>query len=244
MRGVKPELFTDSKIVRLSPLARYLFIGLWTQACDNGHVDNDEMEIKIRLLPADNADVTALLDEIEAVGLISTTPTHITIPNLPKHQRIDSRWFKTCDMEGCEKPEIAADGTDSRAPHDENTTGPQRGHDENTTGPRDELRGIEGEGEGKGARRATTLPADWSPIESHAKKAREYGLDLNWQSEKFKNNATAKGLTYKNWNSAFHTWLQKEVEFAARDGRTNVTPIKTKTREQLAYEARNGWMFR
>lgn len=141
MRGIKPETFTDSKILRLSPLARWLFIGLWTEACDNGHVLADEIELKVRLLPVDNADVGELLSELEGVGVIRREPGVITVCNLGKHQKIDRRYFKTCGVPSCEKPETGESTPNTQRDHGE----PTRAPDVRTPSPHDE-----GEGEGEG----------------------------------------------------------------------------------------------
>lgn len=95
---------------------------MWTLACDNGHLDDDEVELKIRLLPADNVEVNDLLNEIQDLGMITRDNGVITIPNLIKHQKIDRRWFKTCDLVTCEKPNL-----------DNNTTSTRRGHDVDST---------------------------------------------------------------------------------------------------------------
>ena len=133
IRGIKPETFTDSKIVRLSPLARYFFIGMWTLACDNGHIADDEMELKIRLLPADNVDAGDLLDEIEALGMITREHGVITVCNLNKHQKIDRRWFKTCDVPACSVPSKDDDTATTRRDHDGTTTSARSGHERTRT---------------------------------------------------------------------------------------------------------------
>lgn len=96
MRGFKPEIWTDEKFVELQPLARLLFMGLWTYACDNGHVDDRPAQIKMRVLPADSCDVNELLEEIAALGMITRSSGVITVPNLAAHQRLDKRYFTTC----------------------------------------------------------------------------------------------------------------------------------------------------
>ncbi|WP_336800337.1 hypothetical protein [Kaistia sp. MMO-174] len=70
IRSVHPGLFTDEAWVSCSPMARILVIGLWTEADDQGAFEWKPIQLKMRLLPADAADVSALLDEIEANGLI------------------------------------------------------------------------------------------------------------------------------------------------------------------------------
>ena len=91
IRSVHPSLFTDEAWVSCSPLARVLFIGLETDADDQGVFEWKALQIKMRLLPGDTADVPALLCELEAAGLIK--PFEVegrkfgAIRNFRKHQR-------------------------------------------------------------------------------------------------------------------------------------------------------------
>src|SRR5699024_11275027 len=100
MRGIKPETFHDDKILQISPLARWLIIGMRTQACDNGHVEDNPVQIKVRLLPMDNCDVKELVNELVDIGLVKRLDGHLSIPNLPHHQKIDRRFLVFC--EACE----------------------------------------------------------------------------------------------------------------------------------------------
>lgn len=70
IRSVHPGLFTDEAFVSVSPLARLLHIGLWTEADDQGLFEWKPITIKMRLLPVDNADVSTLLAELEAANMI------------------------------------------------------------------------------------------------------------------------------------------------------------------------------
>jgi hypothetical protein len=70
IRSVHPGLFTDESIVSLTPLARFLLIGLWTEADDNGAFEWKPITLKMKLLPADNVDISALLSEIASVNCI------------------------------------------------------------------------------------------------------------------------------------------------------------------------------
>jgi len=70
IRSVHPGLFTDEAFVSCSALSRVLFIGLWTEADDQGLFEWKPITIKMRLLPVDNADVPALLEELEAANMI------------------------------------------------------------------------------------------------------------------------------------------------------------------------------
>lgn len=62
-------------------------------------------------------------------------------------------------------------------------------------------------------KRATPLPASWTPTEEHGKRAATLGLDLAQQVELFRLHAEAHGRTAKQWNAAFTTWLIKAPAF-------------------------------
>ena len=70
IRSVHPSFFTDEAVVSCSALARLLYIGLWTDADDQGVFEWKPLQIKMRLLPGDNADAGALLAELTDAGLI------------------------------------------------------------------------------------------------------------------------------------------------------------------------------
>ena len=70
IRAVHPSLFTDEAWVSCGPLARILYIGLWTDADDQGLFEWKPLQIKMRLLPGDTGDVAAMLSELEEAGLI------------------------------------------------------------------------------------------------------------------------------------------------------------------------------
>lgn len=97
MRGIKPDIWTDEKFVSVSPLARLLFIGMWHNACDNGHVDSSEMQLKMRILPMDNCDISELVSSLIDVGLVVRQPNCLKVPNIPVHQNIDRRYLLLCD---------------------------------------------------------------------------------------------------------------------------------------------------
>lgn len=71
IRSVHPSIFTDESWVSCSPVARLLYIGLWTDADDQGLFEWKPLQLKMRLLPGDAADVASLLGELAAVDLIA-----------------------------------------------------------------------------------------------------------------------------------------------------------------------------
>lgn len=101
IRTIKPEFWTDGRIVRLSPEARLFFIGLWNFArCDNGHLDDDALGLKLKIFPADNIDARALIDELINGGLLDRYAADdrgfLHIRRFAEHQKVDDRWKSRC----------------------------------------------------------------------------------------------------------------------------------------------------
>lgn len=70
------------------------------------------------------------------------------------------------------------------------------------------------------AKPKTSFPADWSPSESHAAKAAQLSLNLQWEAEKFEEHHRSKDNRYVDWGLAFHTWLKHASEYQQRNGTT------------------------
>lgn len=70
IRSLHPAQWTDSAFVSCSPLARLLALGLRNEADDYGVFPWDPVQIKMRLLPADDVDVSVLLQELASASLI------------------------------------------------------------------------------------------------------------------------------------------------------------------------------
>ena len=96
MRGIKPEIWTDEKFASVSPMARLLFIGMWNHACDNGHVEDSPLQLKMRIFPADDVQVADLLAELVDHGLVERVGRALKVPNLPKHQNINLYFLTLC----------------------------------------------------------------------------------------------------------------------------------------------------
>lgn len=95
IRTIKPEFWTDEKVVELSSFARLLFIGLWNFADDEGRLVYSPKRIKMQVLPADTLDISELFGEILRESLISIyvvdNVEYLQINNFDKHQKIDKR---------------------------------------------------------------------------------------------------------------------------------------------------------
>jgi hypothetical protein len=91
IRSVHPGLFTDEAFVSCGALARLLLIGLWTEADDQGVFEWKPITLKMRILPVDNVDVDALLDELSVLNVVRSYEhdgrKYGAIRNFRKYQR-------------------------------------------------------------------------------------------------------------------------------------------------------------
>lgn len=228
IRALKPEFWTDKNVVRLTPHARLLFMGLWNFASDCGHVEDEPIELKMRILPADNCDVDELLSELASSGRIERQDGWITLLRFAEHQKLDKRYFTACQP--CKTRGDHAEQTPPQAPSPEvNTTGSHRGHTVVTSGPRD---GGDGDGDGdrevigaadKPPKRRVKLPTSWMPTGEHLQRAVAAGVNLAAEADKFRIYNETHDRRVANWNSAFTQWLIKAAEFAERDKPSRTT---------------------
>lgn len=102
IRNIKPDFWTDSKIVVLSPLARLFFIGMWNFAvCDIGHVKDDPDALKLQILPTDDVDGGVLIEELVKAGRVVRLDlgggrTFLHVPRFTDHQNLSMRWSPRC----------------------------------------------------------------------------------------------------------------------------------------------------
>lgn len=209
IRSFKPDFWTDSKLVQIPFEARLMFMGLWTYACDNGHVEDDPLQLKMRIFPADDVDVSHLLDILAGAGLIDRADGLVTVRNLGRHQHINKRYFTTCDH--CNPPET---------PGSQRCTTLHNGGQEKkpVDGDGDGDCEVDGECDGDMSRSAATkgrkrparpLPATWKPTDKHHAYADGRSLDLAYEADRFRNHALMHDRRLVSWDAAFTNWLGK-----------------------------------
>ena len=95
IRTIKASFFTSDDIVSLSPLARLLYIALWTEADREGRLTWRPGNFKLRFLPGDPCDINVLCDELVESGLVRpysvAGKTFAEIPTFTRHQLINNR---------------------------------------------------------------------------------------------------------------------------------------------------------
>jgi len=71
IRSIHPGFFTDEEMVSVSAFARLLFLGLLTESDDGGVFEWKPVSLKMRIFPADNVDLPALLEELIQAGRVT-----------------------------------------------------------------------------------------------------------------------------------------------------------------------------
>ena len=91
IRSIKPEFFAHEELAELPALTRLAFIGLWGHADREGRLEDRPKRLKVAVLPYDDVDFDALLQELHNKEFIKRYEANgirlIHIPALPKHQK-------------------------------------------------------------------------------------------------------------------------------------------------------------
>jgi hypothetical protein len=90
-RLLSPKFFSDPKVLKLPPLERLLFQGLWCQADRVGVLPDDPEQLSIELLPRDPIDVDAALARMASLGLVERYQVGgrawVRVTHFGRHQR-------------------------------------------------------------------------------------------------------------------------------------------------------------
>lgn len=89
-RNIKPAFFTNDELSELEPLARILFIGMWTIADFKGCFEYKPKRLKVQILPYDDCNIEQLVSALDKSGFISIYSVqgqrYIKVINFSKHQ--------------------------------------------------------------------------------------------------------------------------------------------------------------
>lgn len=89
-RNIKPSFFENEELGELEPLARLLFIGMWTIADFKGCFEFRPKRLKVKLLPYDDCDIEKLAINLDKSGFITIYSVqgqrYVKVNNFGKHQ--------------------------------------------------------------------------------------------------------------------------------------------------------------
>jgi hypothetical protein len=90
-RSIKPSFFKNEYLAECEPMARLLFVGLWTLADSQGRMEFRPLRIKAELFPYDNCDILGLLKQLADRGFVRAYESGdvkvLEIPTFGDHQR-------------------------------------------------------------------------------------------------------------------------------------------------------------
>lgn len=97
IRNIKPEFWTDEKLVDLGAWERLLFIGLWNFADDEGYMPYSAKRIKMQVFPGDDVEImnplenSGILWSLLRAGMVSLYDSDsgpvLHVKNWNKHQK-------------------------------------------------------------------------------------------------------------------------------------------------------------
>ncbi|NPD62508.1 hypothetical protein HPP02_10870 [Klebsiella aerogenes] len=148
IRTVKPEFWTDEKVVECSIPARLLFIGLFNFANDMGCLERSPKRLKMQIFPADALDCEPLIQELITHGLLTEYSVndvcYLQIKGFLKHQKIN--------RPSASKIPLPPEFTEAKAGKEEKRAPNQGGLNEDSVNPHGGLTDGKGrEGKGKGS---------------------------------------------------------------------------------------------
>lgn len=217
-RTLKPEFWTDSRIVKLSPFARLFYQGMWNFAlCDFGHLDDDPDSLKLKILPVDPVDPYELVEELIANERVirRTTPegrSYLRVPTLDKHSKMDTRWATRCPycaLEGTAKPAAPPASTQEHAETHTNSdeyaeTQPSKGKE------RKGKEGVSGDATSPRAKPRHKIPDDFAITAEMIAWAREHTpLVGQRDTDAFIDHWRGNGEVKANWNATWRNWMRR-----------------------------------
>lgn len=221
IRSVHPSLFTDESWVSCSPLARILYIGLWTDADDQGLFEWKPLQLKMRLLPGDGADASALLNELAGVDLIQA-------------YEVDGRRFGAIkDFRKFQRPQkpnaihpitekigeyVGLSATETKPVAEQSRTGTGKSSQMEDEGGEENIPPTP-----RGGRRKPkiSLPDDFPTedlIQAMQTEAREAGanFDVRRFATYFRDQCIAKDHRYADWAAAWRKWCRGDIAKAPK----------------------------
>lgn len=219
IRTIKPEFFSSSDIVSLTPLSRLFYIALWCEADREGRLVWNTKTLKIRYFPSDKCDIDAMGSELINSGLLviysNDGREYAEIPSFSRHQVINNRESSSiypsrdCDASSTRESGAQGEGKEGR-----------------------EGKGREGASK-REQKNETMIRDDFCISDNVMAWAVDHGHDqLDVHLANFIDSCKAKGYKYRDWDAAFRNAISKNWAKVARSA--NVTMLKP--RSEMTHE--------
>lgn len=94
IRNIKPDFWTDEKLVELETWERLLFIGLWNFADDEGYMPYSPKRIKMQVFPGDSLEVSRGVQSLISIGAVELFDSEfgpvLHVSKWSKHQKVSN----------------------------------------------------------------------------------------------------------------------------------------------------------
>jgi hypothetical protein len=234
-RNIKPGFFANDVLAELPALTRLLFAGLWTIADRAGRLEDRLKKIKASVLPYDDCDVDAMLNDLDRLGFIQRYEAAggvraIQIVTWDKHQNPHIKEPESIIPEPCEHQSdtvLVPEKPASQINPNRNEPGGFRIPDSGSLIP-DSISGLPPSAPTKPKREKsrTQVPDDFRPDANGTAKAEACGLNVPAEIERFIDNHKGKGTLRADWQASWRTWVGMAVEFG-RGGRAPARAAQT-----------------
>lgn len=206
IRTIKPDLWANGKIARVSRDARLLFLGLITESDDEGRLLGSPKRLAGVLFPHDS-DVTATklarwMRELSREGLARCYAhegvEYVELPGFNEHQRISHATPSRLPPPDPDAPEMFP-GVSGISPEDLRPDLGSRNKDL---------------GRGRGNARAIPDPFDVTPEMIEWVEREHPAVDWQGETRKFLDHFRANGKPMKDWGATWRNWIRRSVDFA------------------------------
>ncbi len=187
------ELLNDPKVQRLEPSLFKALINLWCLASKHDGKLPEPADITFALRLSNEADATALTDELLGLGLLDLGEDGVLRPH-----NWESRQFKS--------------DRDKSAERMRNKRIRDASRDAPVTPPEQSRADTEQKGAEAQAKRRTQLPEEWKAphVEGFS------SFEIQKEIPQFRDYHTAKGSVMKDWDAAFRTWMRNSRKFGGK----------------------------
>ena len=226
-RNIKPAFFTNDELSELEPLARILFIGMWTIADFKGCFEYKPKRLKVQILPYDECNIEQLVSALDKSGFISIYSVqgqrYIKVINFGKHQNP----HKNERESGSSIPDISM-SDEKKSENSDNLQNIEINRDQDGTDRADSLNlipdslnlipevisdvvGKSASPKRKDKTQKTSIPENFEISDSVRvwAESKNFG-DLEQHLEYFVSKAAANGYKYADWDAAFKTAIRDD----------------------------------
>jgi hypothetical protein len=209
-RNIKPSFFTNDQLAECDPLARLLFIGLWTICDREGRLEERVKKIKAEVLPYDKVDCETLLTQLERLGFIARYNVdnikYIQVLNFTKHQHPHMKETPST----IPAPDLHHTSTVPVRPLTESPIlNPESKEKDNTNVL---------------SKKATRLAKDWELEQEEGEWAERQGMtyeEIKFEEGKFRDYWHSTGKAKVDWSATWRNWVRTTIERKSNGIRKN-----------------------